>query len=119
MIKSLDLRAATARAVAIRAKDDPFLLLAWRVNLFGDRGSVQRKVIKLALSKSGHRLPEKEHLDFLAALPPVHLSSVNISKWDSIIESVPSALERDLKYRGYLTGNTSYQTELIGILLGN
>ncbi len=118
MMKALDLRTTTARAVAVRSKDDPFLLLTWRVNLFGDRGSVNRKVIKLAFGKSGHRLPEKEHLDFLAGLPPIHLSSINIQDWDSVIEGVPSALERDLKYRGLLTGGRSYQSELIGMLMG-
>jgi hypothetical protein len=30
----------------------------------------------------------------------------------------PTLLERDLKYRGLLSGDTSYQSELIGILIG-
>ena len=118
MIKTLDARPVTARAVAVRSKDDPFLLLAWRVNLFGDRGSIHRKVVKLALSKTGHRLPEKEHLDFLGGLPPVHLSDADLSPWLSVLDSVPEALERDLKYRGLLTGDRSYQSELIGALIG-
>jgi superfamily II DNA or RNA helicase len=118
MMNSLDTRPVAARAVAVRTKDDPFLLLSWRISLFGERGSILRKVVKLALSTSGHRLPEKEHLDFLGGLPPVHVSSINLDHWPAVLDSASAALERDLKYRGLLTGNTSYQSELIGILIG-
>ena len=119
MMKMLDARPISTRAVAVRSKDDPFLLLSWRISLFGEKGSVHRKVVKLALSKSGHRLPEKEHLDFLGGLPPVHLSPSDFDQWLPILDTVPAALERDLKYRGLLTGNTSFQSELIGVLIGS
>jgi hypothetical protein len=35
-----------------------------------------------------------------------------------VLDEIPKSLERDLKYRGLLTEKTSYQPELVGILLG-
>jgi SNF2 family DNA or RNA helicase len=118
MTKSLEKRDVAARSVAVRAKDDPFMLVVWRVSIFGDRGSLARKIVRLAFSKTGHRLPEKEHLDLLQSLPPIPLSELKAEAWDAIIENIPSSLEKDLKYRGLLTGNKSYQAELIGMMLG-
>jgi superfamily II DNA or RNA helicase len=118
MIKGLERRDVASRSVVVRAKDDPFMLVVWRVSLFGERGSTARKVIRLAFSKTGHRLPEKEHLDLLRSLPPIPMSEVKPEAWDSIIEHIPASLEKDLKYRGLLAGNTSYQAELIGMMLG-
>jgi len=114
----LDLRKNSSRAVAVRAKDDPFLLVVWRIAFFGEKGALTKKIIKIAFSKTGHRLPEKEHLEMLLGMPPVTLSSVNLLEWSSVLDEIPKSLERDLKYRGLLTDKTSYQPELIGILLG-
>lgn len=118
MTKALERRDIAARSVAVRAKDDPFMLAVWRVSLFGDKGSTTRKVVRLAFSKTGHRLPEKEHLDMLQSLPPIPMSDVNTSSWDSVVDHIPSALEKDLKYRGLLSANTSFHAELIGMMLG-
>lgn len=118
MTNNLERRDVASRSVAVRAKDDPFMLVVWRVSLFGDKGSTTRKIVRLAFSKTGHRLPEKEHLDMLQALPPIPMSDVNIKAWDSVVEHIPASLERDLKYRGLLTRNTSFQAELIGMMLG-
>lgn len=118
MIQKIEDREVAARAVAVRAKDDPFMLVVWRVSLFGEKGSTVRRVIRLAFSKTGHRLPEKEHLDMLHSLPPIPMSEVKFETWDKIIEHIPSSLEKDLKYRGLLGGNTSFQAELIGMMLG-
>lgn len=118
MTKALERRDVASRSVVVRAKDDPFMLVVWRVSLFGDKGSTTRKVVRLAFSKTGHRLPEKEHLDMLQSLPPIPMSAVNTEAWDSVVEQIPSSLEKDLKYRGLLTGNTSFQAELIGMMLG-
>jgi superfamily II DNA or RNA helicase len=118
MAKSLERRDVAARSVAVRAKDDPFMLAVWRVSLFGDKGSTTRKIVRLAFSKTGHRLPEKEHLDMLQSLPPIPMSEVNADSWDSVVEHIPSSLEKDLKYRGLLTANTSFHAELIGMMLG-
>ncbi len=118
MAKSLERRDVAARSVAVRAKDDPFMLAVWRVSLFGDKGSTTRKIVRLAFSKTGHRLPEKEHLDMLQSLPPIPMSEVNTNSWDSVVEHIPSSLEKDLKYRGLLTANTSFHAELIGMMLG-
>lgn len=118
MTKSLERRDVAARSVAVRAKDDPFMLAVWRVSLFGDKGSTTRKVVRLAFSKTGHRLPEKEHLDMLQSLPPIPMSDVNTSSWDTVVDHIPSALEKDLKYRGLLSANTSFHAELVGLMLG-
>ena len=119
MMDSLERRNISSRAVAVRAKDDPFLLAVWRIAFFGEKNSVHKKVIKIAFSKSGHRLPEKEHIEMLLGLPPVSINEIKLSEWNVVLEEVPRALERDLKYRGFLTEKTSYQAELIGILLGD
>ena len=108
MINSLESRKTSARAVAVMAKDDPFLLAVWRIAFFGEKGSLHKKVIKIAFSKSGHRLPEKEHLEMLAGLPPVSLPEVNLSEWSTVLDEIPKSLERDLKYRGFLTEKTAY-----------
>lgn len=118
MIGSMETRKPSARAVAVRAKDDPFLLVVWRISFFGEKGSLSRRIIKIAFSKSGHRLPEKEHLEMLTGIPPISLQDVNISEWSSVLDEIPKSLERDLKYRGLLTEKTSYQPELIGMMLG-
>lgn len=117
MIRALDERPLTARAVTVRAKDDPFLLAVWRLSLFGERGSTQRRVIRLAFSKSAHRLPEKEHLDMLLSLPPIPMSEFRPDVWNSVLEQIPASLEKDLRYRGLLTSGTSFQTELIGLMV--
>jgi hypothetical protein len=118
MMKALDSRGTNARAVAVRSKDEGFLLTVWRVSLFGERGTVQRRIVRMALSNSGHRIPEKEHLDLMKGLGPVHMADTVLSPWLTVLDSVPSVLERDLKYRGLLTGDRSYQSELIGALIG-
>ncbi len=118
MIGAMESRKTSARAVAVRAKDDPFLLVVWRIAFFGDKGSLARRIIKVAFSKTGHRLPEKEHLEMLVGIPPISLNDVNISEWTSVLDEIPKSLERDLKYRGLLTEKTSYQPELIGMMLG-
>lgn len=118
MMRRLDSRSDTGRAVAARAQDEPFALMIWRIGLFGEKGSVQRRVLRLALSPTGHRIPEKEHLDRLVGLSPVHVGTLNLSSWEDVLDSAPAALERDLKYRGMLTGSTSYQAEVVGILIG-
>lgn len=119
MMNSLESRKIAGRAVGVRAKDDPFLLAVWRIAFFGEKNSVHKKIIKIAFSKSGHRLPEKEHLEMLVGLPPVSINEIKLSEWESVLDEVPKALERDLKYRGFLTDKTSYQAELIGMLLGD
>lgn len=118
MARNLERRDVAARSVVVRAKDDPFMLVVWRVSLFGDKGSTTRKVVRLAFSKTGHRLPEKEHLDMLQSLPPIPMSEVNAALWDGVVDHIPASLEKDLKYRGLLTGNTSFQAELVGMMLG-
>jgi superfamily II DNA or RNA helicase len=118
MISSMESRKNSARAVAVRAKDDQFMLVVWRIAFFGEKGSLAKRIIKIAFSKSGHRLPEKEHLEMLSGFPPVSLADVNISEWNLVLDEIPKSLERDLKYRGLLTEKTSYQPELVGILLG-
>ncbi|MBC7429627.1 MAG: DEAD/DEAH box helicase family protein [Bacteriovorax sp.] len=118
MINTIESRKNLSRAVAVRAKDDAFLLVVWRISFFGEKGSLSKKIIKIAFSKSGHRLPEKEHLDMLVGLPPVSLANVNLLEWSTVLDEIPKSLERDLKYRGLLTEKTSYQPELIGILVG-
>lgn len=117
MTSTLERRDVASRSVAVRAKDDAFMLAVWRVSLFGDKGSTSRKVVRLAFSKTGHRLPEKEHLDLLQSLPPIPLSELKIDDWANVVEHIPSALEKDLKYRGLLTASTSYQAELIGMMV--
>lgn len=117
MTSTLEQREVSSRSVAVRAKDDAFMLAVWRVSLFGERGATTRKVVRLAFSKTGHRLPEKEHLDMLHSLPPIPLSELKIDEWNNVVEHIPSALEKDLKYRGLLTANTSYQAELIAMMV--
>ena len=117
MTSTLERRDVSSRSVAVRAKDDAFMLAVWRVSLFGERGATTRKVVRLAFSKTGHRLPEKEHLDMLQSLPPIPLSELKIDEWTNVVEHIPSALEKDLKYRGLLTANTSYQAELIAMMV--
>jgi hypothetical protein len=104
--------------VAVRTNDEPFILFIWRVGLFGEKNSLNKRIVKLALGKSGHRLPEKEHIEMLGTLAPIHINSIDLNSWLNISEEVPTYLERDLKYRGLLTNNTSYQAELMGVLLG-
>lgn len=118
MMGAMESRKTSARAVAVRAKDDPFLLVVWRIAFFGDKGSLSRRIIKIAFSKTGHRLPEKEHLEMLTGIPPISIHDVKISEWTSVLDEIPKSLERDLKYRGLLTEKTSYQPELIGMMLG-
>ncbi len=118
MINALESRKTSARAVAVRTKDDPFMLAAWRIAFFGEKGALHKKVIKIAFSKTGHRLPEKEHLEMLSGLPPISLPEVNLGEWIPVLEEIPKSLERDLKYRCLLTEKTAYQAELIGIMLG-
>lgn len=54
----------------------------------------------------------------LMGIPPISINDVNISEWTSVLDEIPKSLERDLKYRGLLTEKTSYQPELIGMMLG-
>ena len=54
----------------------------------------------------------------LVGLPPVSLANINLLEWSTVLDEIPKSLERDLKYRGLLTEKTSYQPELIGILVG-
>jgi hypothetical protein len=117
MTSVLERRDVASRTVAVRAKDDAFMLAVWRVSLFGDKGATSRKVVRLAFSKSGHRLPEKEHLDLLQSLPPIPQSDLKIDEWTNVVDQIPSALEKDLKYRGLLTASTSFQAELIAMMV--
>ena len=86
--------------------------------MFGEKNSITQKIIKIAFSKSGHRLPEKVHLEKLMSLAPISMNDVKIDDWVGTLDQIPKSLETDLKYMGYLSENTSYQTELVGILLG-
>lgn len=68
MMGAMESRKASARAVAVRAKDDPFLLVVWRIAFFGDRRlSTSRRIIKIAFSKTGHGYLKKNILKCLWA----------------------------------------------------
>ncbi len=111
-------RGSNQRAVAVRTPDESFLLVTLVLSLFGERNTVTKKFTKLAISKDGRRLPDKEHLDRLEALTPFDVSKINLDVWRPIVDRIPEILEKDLKYRGLLSGGASYQVEFVGMVLG-
>jgi hypothetical protein len=118
IVKRLHQRSPADRAVAVRSPDEPFLLVTLVLSLFGERNTVTRKLTKLAISKDGRRLPEKEHLDHLDALSPVDLNEFDAGIWQPVVDFVPELLERDMKYRGLLSSGASYEVEFVGMLIG-
>lgn len=116
--RRLSSRKSNELAVAVRSPDEPFLLLAWQINFFGEKNTIIRKFIKLAVSNSGRRLPEKEYLGYTSNLSPISVDDATLAEWMPIVESIPETLERDLKYRGLLSSEVSYQANLVGILIG-
>lgn len=118
IVTRLNQRSPIERAVAVRSPDEPFLMVALILSLFGERNTVTKKFTKLAISKDGRRLPEKEHLDHIGALAPVNLAEVDLNLWRLLVDRIPELLEKDLKYRGLLSGGTAYQVDFIGMLVG-
>ena len=118
IIAKLGQRPWSERSAAVRSPDEPFLMVALVLSLFGERNTVTKKFTKLALSKEGRRLPDKEHLDQLEVLAPVDIAKIELNVWRPVADRIPELLEKDLKYRGLLGGGAAYQVEFIGMLVG-
>jgi superfamily II DNA or RNA helicase len=118
IMKRLDSREWSKKGVAVRSPDEPFLLVALVLSLFGERNTLTKKFTRLAVSKDGLRLPDKEHLDHLESFAPVDISNIDLAPWRAICHRVPEILERDLKYRGLLSGGAAFQVDFVGMMLG-
>lgn len=91
------------------------ILAAWSVKARGDKGQVKRGIVILAVDTEGKRLAAWERQpEKLWKAQPARNSSQGEKNLPILHEYLEPMLQRELEYRGLVTGSRGFEAKLIG-----
>jgi len=92
------------------------VLAAWMVEARGEKGQIKRIIQVLAVDTEGKRLIAWErHPEKLWGASPSSLPKANSDRMLALLhENLEPMLHRELEHRGLVSGNSGFETKLIG-----
>ncbi|GAB6890501.1 hypothetical protein JCM14450A_15070 [Geobacillus stearothermophilus] len=91
------------------------VLSIWYVEVQGEKRDVKSYIIPLSSSLEGSRIPKWEkNIDALFNMPEAESHQVLIDRNSFLKEVFEPMLQRELLYRGIISGQRDYQAKLIG-----
>ena len=96
------------------------ILAVWSVEARGDKGQLKRVIVPLAVDSQGRRLVAWERmLDKLWRSQPASRNDSQAEKKLTMLrEFLEPTLQRELEYRGLVTGSRGFEAKLVGWVEG-
>ncbi len=92
------------------------VLTVWRVEIHGDKGQVQQRIVTIGVNAAGERVRALERLDdaLLHLEPTDDLLLAPARRVELVRNVVPEMIRRDLAHAGILTDDSSFSARLLG-----